>query len=165
MTIPEITIDWALFHQAFDIDEQYHNPYFIDRYLEKDSGAILFIYKEDSDARMEGGDPLENKEMKELVKENPDNYLEIIGQSHGERHDILLEFIESNWTEDEDLKMHVRSKYHKSIGWWIKEVRNDPELEKQSENIIESYFQFLTDTIEREKDKFLKQNGIKYKWG
>ena len=165
MTKPTIIIDWARFNMAFDIDEQYHNPYFIDRYLDKISGEILFIYEDDSAAAMDGGDALENKKMRDLVKENPDDYLEIVGRSHGESHEILQEFLESSWTDDKKLKLDVISLYHGSIGGWIKNVRKDIDLEKDPETIIEAYKKYKSDTIERDKDTFLKQNGIKYKWG
>ena len=165
MTKPTITIDWALFNMAFNIDEQFQDPYDIDRYLDKKSGGIIFIYEDDDNAEMEGGDALENKEMKRLVKENPDDYLEIVGRSHSESHEIVQDFLDSSWTDDENLKKYVRGLYNSSIGWWIKTVRNDSDLEKECDTIIESYYKFLEDTIEKEKDKFLKRNGIKYKWG
>lgn len=165
MTKRAITIDWTLFHQAFDVDEQFHNPYFIDRYLDKNSGEILFIYEDDSAAAMDGGDALENKKMRDLLKENPDDYLEIVGRSHGESHEILQEFLESSWTDNEELRIQVLSHYHKSIGFWMKEVRKDKELGTDPETIIEAYQKYNSDIIEHKKDKFLKENGIKYKWG
>lgn len=165
MTKHTITIDWAQFNLAFDIDEQYHNPYFIDRYLNKNSGEILFIYEDDSAAAMDGGDALENKKMRDLLKEDPDDYLEIVGRSHGGSHEILQEFLESPWTDDKKLKLDVISLYHGSIGGWIENVRKDSDLEKDPETIIEAYQKYKNDTIEREKDTFLKRNGIKYKWG
>lgn len=164
MTKHTITIDWTLFHLAFDVDEQFHNPYFIDRYLDKSNGEIIFIYEDDDTATMDGGDAIENKKMRDLLKENPDNYLEIVGRSHGESHEILQEFLESSWTDDEELRIQVLSHYHKSIGFWMKEVRKDSDLGMHPETIIEAYQKYERDTIEQAKDTFLTQNGIKYKW-
>lgn len=165
MTKHTIIIDWALFNMAFDIDEQFHNPDFIDRYLDKNSGEILFIYQDDSAATVNGFDALENKKMRNLLKETPGDYLEIIGRSHSESHEILQDFFDSPWTDNENLKNYVRSLYNTSIGRWIKTVQNDSDLEKECDIIIEAYMNYKTDRIEREKDTFLKQNDIKYKWG
>jgi len=165
MTRPTITIDYTLFNMAFDIDEQFQDPDFIDRYLAKNSGEILFIYREDSNAASCGGDALENKKMKDLIKGNPDDYLEIIGRSHSKSHEILQNFLDSPWTDNENLKNYVKGLYNSSIGWWIKTVLNDNDLEKERNAIVEAYEKYKADTIEREKDTFLKQNGIKYKWG
>lgn len=164
MTKPTIPIDWGLFDEAYDIDENYHNPYSIDRYLDRTNGAIIFIYAEDSDAAMEGSDELENKEMRELINTNPDNYLEIVGRSHGESHEILQTFLVSSWTDDQNLKNRIAGLYNTSIGWWMKAIRNESELEMDCELIIEKYYRFKDDLIEKSKDSFLKQNGIKYRW-
>lgn len=164
MTKRTITIDWGLFHKAFDVDEEFNNIYFIDRYLDKNSGDIIFIYEDDDTATMDGGDAIENKKMRTLLKENPDDYLEIIGRSHGESHEILQNFLASSWTDDENLKNYVRGLYYTSIGGWKESVENDSDLEMDSETIIEAYQKYERVTIEQAKDTFLTQNGIKYKW-
>jgi len=62
---------------------------------------LAWIYDEDDDAETYGLRPDENRQMRECIAVEPKRYLLIPGLSHGEHHDILRAFLQSDWTEDE----------------------------------------------------------------
>ena len=62
------------------------------------------VFEDDDDAEMYAGiDPRENAALRSKIDTYPETYLQIPGRDHGEHHDILRDFLNSNWTDDEEL--------------------------------------------------------------
>ena len=99
-----------------DVDfEQYSQS----AYLDLEGGKVVWLFDEDDDAEMWAGIPAhENTALRKLIEAGPERYLEIRGQDHGEHHDILREFLNSNWTDDEVLWAKAHDAYSGSIGGW-----------------------------------------------
>lgn len=157
-----IKIEWALFHIAFDTDVDYREPYPLSKYLDKETGKISFIYDDDKDAEWEGTDPDENKMEREMVASNPNVFLEIPGLTHGDNHDILQAFLESDWTGNKELKQNAKNCYFGSIGGWLKEMERRDEID--NDTVYSAWQEYHGEFIEKEKEKFLSDNGIKFEW-
>ena len=71
-----------------------------------------------------GIDPEENAALRTQIDTYPDRYLEIPGRDHGEHHDILRDFLNSNWTDDKELWTLAQNVYSGSIGRWKEGVDN-----------------------------------------
>lgn len=84
----------------------------------------------------------------EKIKASPERYLEIPDRDHGEHHDILQDFLSSNWTDDEELWTRARQAYSGSIGRWKQEV------EKQ--DVVHSYYEF--------RDRKVKELAEEFSW-
>lgn len=52
----------------------------------------------------------------EKINASPERYLEIPDRDHGEHHDILQDFLSSNWTDDEERPEHDRGIQALSVG-------------------------------------------------
>ena len=48
--------------------------------------------------RMGGVDSDDNREIRESIEASPERYVEIPRLTHGQCHEILQEFLESDWT-------------------------------------------------------------------
>ena len=98
----------------------------------------------------------DNKALREKVHSNPDQYAEIPGMHHGEYHEILICFINSDWTDEEGLREKVHSCYLDSIGGWQEEVR---QLDG-SKTIPDKWSGFEERAIEGMIDDFFKQHNM-----
>ena len=100
----KISIDEFMLIEAFQRDEDFeHYPQ--STYLNLNTGEVFWVFIEDDDAAMWAGiEPEENASLREKIEAAPEMYLEIRGRNHGEHHDILREFLNSNWTDDENLR-------------------------------------------------------------
>jgi hypothetical protein len=103
-----------------------------------------------------GMKPEENAALREKVEAAPERYLEIRGRDHGEHHDILREFLNSNWTDDKNLRAQTRNAYSGSIGGWKEEVDN--------ENVVNAYYDFRERKIREFAEEFLHENDIQPIW-
>ena len=97
----KVVVNELMFIDAFERDEVFTDPYFQIAFLDLETGDVIWIFEEDDDAEMYAGiDPEENAALRTEIDTYPERYLEIPGRDHGEHHDILREFLNSNWTED-----------------------------------------------------------------
>ena len=62
-----------------------------------------------------GIEPEENQALRERINASPERYLEIPGLSHGEYYGILKEFLNSDWTDDDELWQRAQDAYSGSI--------------------------------------------------
>ena len=152
----KITIDHECFRLAFDRDVDYHDPHPLSTYLNVDSGDIIYVYEDDEDACTEGITADDNRAMREGIEAAPEHYLEIPGLHHGDHHKILREFLDSDWTEDEETRSEARNMYFESIGGWKKSL--------DDKSIFESFCDFRDDKTKQLAVEFLRRNGIEPQW-
>ena len=126
-------------------------------YLDRETGEIYWVYEEDKYAEMEAGVPAEeNRALRERIESAPEQYLEIPGLGHGEHHQILRAFLESDWTDDEALRNSALHAYCGSIGRWKKSVAD--------RTVIHAYYAFRDSRMKQMAEKFLRDHGIDPQW-
>ena len=152
----KISVAEIMFIEAFQRDEDFeHYPQ--STYLDLKTGEVVWIFDDDHDAEMWAGmEPEENAALREKVEEAPEMYLEIRGRNHGEHHDILREFLNSNWTDDEKLLAKAQEAYSGSIGGWKEKVGD--------RNVVNAYYDFLERKIKELAEEFLHENEIQPIW-
>ncbi len=105
----------------------------------------------------------ENQELRMKVESYPNDCLEIPGLTHNEHHKILQEFLNSDWTDNEELKNRVQDVYYDvgcSIGRWRKTI-----LESYDSYEIPNTFEKYKETcIEQMAVEFLGENGVEAIW-
>lgn len=152
-----LAIDKTRFGHAFGRDVEFHNACRQSAYLDRASGEIFWVYEEDEHAYMEAGiSPKENAEDRQRFAGDPDQYLEIPGLDHGDHHEILQEFLASDWTEDAEAKSRARCAYSTSIGGWKKAVAD--------ESIVYAFYEFRVRRIEQTAEAFLREHAIEPQW-
>ena len=78
-------------------------------YLDLETGDIIWNYEDDEDAYMEARISTDdNRTTRERIESMPNRHREIPGLDHGDHHDILREFLDSDWTEDEEQHAKAR---------------------------------------------------------
>ena len=159
MKLRRIKIDQVLFEMAFGLDADFQNPYSNTAYLDRDTGDVFWVYEDDDQARKEGMDPEENRRLRQSIKENPDQYLEIPGLSHGQHHDILKSFLASDWTDNEQQQNRVHGAYFGSIsiGGWLK----SPEVDDEART---AYWNYCQQKKTKLGEEFLRSHGIEPVW-
>ena len=145
------------FIYAFGRDIDFHDTYEESTYLDTETGEMIWVYEDDEEAEMMFGiSAEENMAMRKQVEDEPRRYLEIQGLTHGDHHDILKEFLNSEWTEDEELRQKAKESYFGSIGGWKDSVDNS--------DAVYSYFNFRDNKIESMAEEYLRENGIEPEW-
>ena len=151
-----IEIDETLFQMALGQDTDYM-PYRQYSYLDLDTGEIIWVFDNDDEAYIDVGiKPSENAVSKEMINKAPTKYLRIPGQNQSKQHEMLKEFLESNWTDDEGLWEHTIISYSGSIGRWIRAV--------DDQEIINKFKDFRWNKIKETVEEFLNKNGIMPIW-
>jgi len=131
----KIKIDMDVFLMGFSRDVDFHNSCPQSVFLDLDNGEVLWVYEEDDDASFDGGIPeAENKANRERISNTPERYLEIPGFDHGDHHQILRDFLESEWTDDKEL--------------W------------QNDSIFYAYYRYRDSVMREEAIGFLNNHGI-----
>ena len=153
-----LTIDESRFLGAFARDVDFHDDYPQSEYLDLKSGDILWFYDDDDEAEKSkaGICAKENAALRQPVVDNPDGYLEIPGLDHGEHHEILKEFLASDWTDNENLKSWAESAYFGSIGRWKKKVDDD--------SAVSAYDNFQKRKTTQMAEDYLRSHGIEPQW-
>ena len=153
----KVAVDKIMFMEAFERDEIFSDPSSQSAYLDLESGEVLWVFDNDDDAEMYAGmDPEENGALRNQIDAAPERYFRVPGRDHGEHHDILRDFLDSDWTDDEALWTHVRNAYSGSIGGWKEEVDN-PE-------VVHAYYDFRDRKIEELVHEFFEENDIQPIW-
>lgn len=155
-----LKIDRTQFDMAIGRDTEYHEPFNQKPYLDLTTGDILWIFDDEDSARLYGYSAEENKARREEVESKPDKLAEIPGLRHGEHHDILISFINSEWTDDVSLREKVLSCYQGSIGRWKEEVG---QLDG-SETILDKWSEYQERVIENEISDFFKKYDVEYEF-
>lgn len=156
MKLKKLKIEPGLI-EAFGRDVDFHDAYEQLTYLDTETGEIIWVYDDDEEAEwMSGISAEENRAIRKRVEDEPERYLEIQGLTHGDHHDILKEFLNSEWTQDEELMQKAKESYFGSIGGWKDTVDNS--------DVVYSYFDFRDRKIESMAEEFLRENGIEPEW-
>jgi hypothetical protein len=146
-----------MFVDAFERDVDFHLEYPQSAYLDLETGEVVWVFEEDEDAEMAAGiEPEENQAVRERIDASPERYLEIPGRNHGEHHDILREFLNSGWTDDNELKSMAQQAYTGSIGRWKQTVDN--------RDVVHAYYDFRESFIEQMAEEFLHEHDIEPLW-
>ena len=103
-----------------------------------------------------GIDPEENGALRNQIDGHPERYLHIPGRDHGEHHDILRDFLSSDWTDDEELRTRAQNAYSGSIGGWKEEVDN--------QDVVHAYYDFRDGRIMQLAVEFFRDNAIQPVW-
>jgi hypothetical protein len=154
--VSSLLINEDQFMMAFGLDADFHKPYEYTSYLDLQTGEIVYVYVDDEDAKIDGMSQDDNKNQRMRVASAPTKFLGIPGLSHGQHHEILKDFIESPWTQDNDARQRARNAYFKSIGGWLKTVGDD--------RAREAYFAFRDEEARRLGGEFLRKHGVSVTW-
>ena len=153
----KVTIDLTLFSLAFDRDVDFHDAYPTSTYLDLETGNTIWVYEDDEDAYMEAGISTDdNRRTRERVESIPGQYLEIPGLDHGDHHDILRGFLDSDWTASKERHAKARNAYFGSIGGWKKSVDDD--------SIVHEFHDYRDRKTKQMADDFLHEHGIQPDW-
>lgn len=137
-----------------DVDNE---PYPENAYLDLASGDIEWVYENDDDAYMISGlSAEENRANRERFEMEPNSFMLIPGRDHSEHHKILLDFLFSEWTDDENLWQAAHDAYSGSIGRWKKAI-ND-------RNVIHAYDRFKDQRMLELAEEFLREQGVEFRW-
>jgi len=152
----KVIVDELMFIEAFERDEDFSDPYSQSAYLYLETGEVIWVFEDDDDAEMYAGiDPRENAALRSKIDTYPETYLQIPGRGHGEHHDILRDFLDSNWTDDEELWTRARNAYSGSIGGWKEQV---------DESVVRAYYDFRDRRIKEIAQDFFRDNDIQPIW-
>ncbi len=155
--LQKLAIDMAFFGDAFDRDVDFHEAYPQSANLDRHTGEIVWFYVEDFDAEMEAGiPPEENQATRQRIEAMPDRYLEIPGLDHGDHHDLLKNFLDSDWTDNDEVRRFAQDAYHGSIGRWKKSIDDD--------SIIHAFYDFRDRKTTKMAEAFLRSHGIEPVW-
>lgn len=146
-------IDRKRFLHAFIRDTRFHDHVPRRVYLDRLTGDVLWVYQNDADAEAEGMRAGLNDEHRGQLESEPERFLEIPGSTHDQHHQILRDFLQSDWTEDEHEKALAREVYAESIGGWIRSVEN--------EHAVKAYFEYKEARLREMAQQFLRDNHIK----
>ena len=144
-----------LLREAFKQDADYGlNPQLY--YLDLSTGDVTWVYERDKDAdHVTGNSAEKNREARLLLQSQPDRFVLIPGLSHADHHAILLAFLSSDWTDDEESGTRAEDAYSGSIGRWKKTIRQAYDEETEY-----AYYNYRDDRIDEMIDEFLRKNGI-----
>jgi hypothetical protein len=146
-------IDRKQFLHAFRRDTRFHDHVPRRVYLDRHTGDVLWVYENDTDAEGAGMRAGLNDEHRAQVEATPARFLEIPGSTHDQHHQILRDFLQSDWTQDEHEKALARAVYAESIGGWIRSVEN--------EHAVKAYFEYKEMRLREMAHQFLRDNHIK----
>ena len=119
-----LAIDSCHFMMGFGRDDDYEaHP--TEVYVDLETGDVIWVYLEDEHASSNGIPSEDNKLERKKIESNKARYFLLRPFSHGEQHEILKEFLKSNWTDDDEARTSASLCYHKSFGWWKKEIQRD----------------------------------------
>ncbi len=125
-------------------------------YLDRERGDFLWLYNIDENASEAGISPGDNSALRQRVADFPDRYVRLPGLDHGDHHKILREFLDSDWTDDDDARLKAREAYFGSIGGWKKAVAD--------EGVVYAYYVFRDQAIKNMAEQFLHEKGVEPEW-
>ncbi len=153
----KVIVNELIFIQAFERDEVFSDPCSQFAFLDLETRDVIWVFDEDDDAEMFAGiDPKENATLRTQINKNPERYLEIPGRDHSEHHEILRDFLNSHWTDDEELWTLAQNAYSGSIGRWKDTLDN--------RDALHAYYDFREKRIKEMAEEFLRENEIQPVW-
>jgi hypothetical protein len=152
-----IKIDQAKFMVAFAADGDYHAEVgAIKTYLDRKNGALLTALADLASARVNFGDSAVEDFLENAadVERAPGRYLEVPPMSHGQHHEVIRAFLDSQWNHGQERRNHALNVYYprRSIGCWLREV-GDQET-------IDLYRAFKEEEELRLAEEFLRREGV-----
>jgi hypothetical protein len=153
----QLNIDTYPFMLAFEHSIDYETPETGRRTcLDRETGELLWLYDNDRDATVyEGISPEDNAELRDHIATHPARYLEIPGLTHDDHHELLHAFLESDWTDDEDMRLIAHLAYYGTIGDWRYQV---------GEEIYAAFEAYRMDAIQGLAENWLVRNRIMPNW-
>ena len=146
-----------MFFHAFERDEDFTDPCSQFACLDLETGKVIWVFEDDDDARTYAGiHPRENQALRNQIDAHSKRYLQIPGRNHSEHHEILRDFLDSHWTDDEELWKQARNAYSGSIGGWKEEVHND--------DVVHAYYAFRALRIKELAEEFFREHDIQPIW-
>jgi hypothetical protein len=153
----KIPVNESIFIHAFERDVDFHDHFPQSTYLDLETGEVIWICEDDDEAEFETGiEPEENADLREKLDTSPERYLLIPGRDHGEHHDILREFLNSHWTDDEELHLRAQDAYTGSIGRWMEAV--------DDQEVVNEYVRFREHKIKELAEEFFEEHGLQPVW-
>lgn len=122
--------------------------------LDLQTGEIVCIWESDEAcAATLNEEPESNAQRREAVEADPERYAPIPEREANDPNDLMREFLDSRWTEDDRLRQEAREAYHGSIGRWKREIDRDPA-------ILHAWHEFEENAARRAARDFLAKHGI-----
>ena len=141
-----LLIEESEFLEVFGRDVDFYSYYPQSFFLDLETGDLLWHYDRDDDAHVEAGIPREeNAASRERVAKDPKRHLEIPGLDHHDHHEILQEFLYSEWCADEQVRRRAQDAYFGSIGGWKEAVAD--------EDVVHSFYCFRNHAIKRRAEQ------------
>jgi len=98
-------------------------------YLDLQTGSVLWIWESDEEfADTMNADPEANRRAREALAAEPDRFAPVPGLGVFDNNEMLQEFLDSRWTEDESLRRRAGNAYRGSIGRWKRAIDHDPAI-------------------------------------
>ena len=92
-------------------------------HLDRQTGEVLWVYENDEDAESVAGiPPEENRALRERVEADPGRYLDIPRLESWDYNEILRDFLDSDWTDDDGRRQRATDAYSGRIGQWKRRV-------------------------------------------
>ena len=153
----KVAVNELMFIHPFERDEDFSDPCSQSAFLNLETGEVIWVFEKDDDAEMYAGiEPEENASLRTQIARYHERYLLIPGRDHGEHHEILRDFLNSNWTDNEELWTLAQNAYSGSIGRWKEEVDN--------QDAVHTYYDFRDQRIREMAEEFLLENDIQPIW-
>ena len=146
----QLAID-SLFIEIFQQDRDYDYSecsYYFD--LERGHIIVIPFEIEEDETVWNGISSISAAVMTQEIESNDDRYIKFHGLSHYEHHDILRNFLQSDWTDDKELLQKAREAYFGSVGGWKEKIGYDDYILNhwyvfQEEEILRRALEFLHD--------------------
>lgn len=152
----KLKIDRIAFMMAFSADADFHVHLEGQvTFLDKCTGCLEYSVADRGRVAIEmGWDAVEDMSDADFFARRPEQYLEISGMPHGLHHQVLQEFLASDWVSEQKRRDHATNIYYsrRSIGYWLKSVGD--------QDAIDAYFLFKEHAYLRLAQEFLSENGV-----
>lgn len=137
-------------------------------YVDLETGKIDIVYDNDNEAEAIAGVSIaENQEKKLLYSSDHKRFLKLPELTHIEQHQILQDFLYSDWTDNKELRDKALWHYNSSIGGWLKGLSHDIDIldawYEYKQNYIETYTKlFFRNAINELEIPIVEENGEFY---
>ena len=125
-------------------------------FLDRETGELVWAYKWNCERTVyEGARPEDSSGLREQIAARPERYLEIRGLTHDDHHEMLRTFLQTTWTDDDDLRDMAYVAYTGTIGEWRYRVGEE----------IYALFEFYRmDVIQALAERWLVKHRIRPNW-
>jgi hypothetical protein len=124
-------------------------------YLDVQTGELVSVWDDDEAfAATMNEHPDVNVRNRERVEADPERYIDVPRLDESDTHEILREFLDSSWTDDEERWSRAHRAYSGSIGRWKRAMRD------YDETIIHAWHRYEEEKMQRQMLEFLAEHGI-----